>query len=95
MENSEKTPEEEELEKKHLLLLEEREKKFKPFAHFSNYAYGVLILVLLILFFIGVIPRFLLENEVKKLAAETYLPKVTILEAKASDQPIELTLPVL
>ena len=92
MEKPEQTSEEEN-EKKHRLLLEEREKKFKPTSHFSYYAFGVLILTLIVLFFIGVIPRFLLEEKITKLANETSLPKVTILEAKGIDKPVELTLP--
>ena len=92
MEKPEQTSEEEN-EKQHRLLLEEREKKFKPTSHFSYYAFGVLILTLIVLFFIGVIPRFLLEEKITKLANETSLPKVTILEAKGIDKPIELTLP--
>jgi RND family efflux transporter MFP subunit len=86
-------PSEEEIEKQHRLLLEEREKKFKPTSHFSYYALGVLILILILLFLIGVIPRLLLEEKITKLANETALPKVTILEAKGIDKPIELTLP--
>lgn len=92
MENSEQTSEEEK-EKQHRLLLEVREKKFRPTAHFSYYAFGGLILTLIVLFFIGVIPRFLLEERITKLANETPLPKVAILVAKGLDKPIELTLP--
>lgn len=92
MEKSEQLTEEE-IEKQHQLLLEEREKKFKHFSHFSYYAFGVVVLVLIVLFFIGFIPRFLLEKEITKQASETSLPKVSILEAKGIDKPIELTLP--
>lgn len=92
MEKPEQTSEEEN-EKQHRLLLEAREIKFKPTSHFSYYAFGVLILTLIVLFFIGVIPRFLLEGEITTLANETSLPKVNILEAKGIDKPVELTLP--
>lgn len=84
---------EEENEKQHRLLLEAREKKFKPTSHFSYYAYGILILSLIILFLIGVIPRIFLENRITKLANETSLPQVAILVAKGIDKPAELTLP--
>lgn len=86
-------PSEEENEKQHHLLLEAREKKFKPMSHFSYYAFGVLILALIVLFLIGIIPRLLLDENITKLANETSLPKVTILEAKGIDKPLELTLP--
>ncbi len=92
MEKSEQISEEEN-EKKHSLLLEAREKKFKNSSHYAYYASGALILTLIVLFFVGVIPRFLLEEKITKLANETGLPKVTILEAKGIDKPIELTLP--
>lgn len=92
MEEPEKISEEE-LEKQHKLLLEQREKKFKPTSHFSYYAFGILILILVVLFFIGIIPRFLIEEKISKQASETSLPKVSILEAKGIDKPVELTLP--
>ena len=75
------------------MLLEAREKKFKNSIHFSYYAFGFLILILLVLFFIGVHPKIFLEEKITKLANETSLPKVTILEAKGIDKPVELTLP--
>lgn len=83
----------EEDKEKHRLLLEAREKKFKPTSHFSYYAYGILIAVLIILFSIGFIPRFFLEKQIRTLANETSLPKVAILEAKGIDKPVELHLP--
>ncbi len=92
MEKSEQ-PTEEEREKQHRLLLEAREKKFRRKSHFSYYAYGILILALIVLFFVGVIPKFLLHKQITKLASEISLPKVTILVAKSNDQPVELTLP--
>lgn len=64
MEKPEQTSEEEN-EKKHRLLLEEREKKFKPTSHFSYYAFGVLILTLIVLFFIGVVPRLSLKKKLQ------------------------------
>ena len=92
MEKSEQ-PTEEEREKQHRLLLEAREIKFRRKSHFSYYAYGILILALIVLFFVGVIPKLLLHKQITKLASEISLPKVTILVAKGNDQPVELTLP--
>lgn len=92
MEKEEPSPENEK-EKQQRLVLAEREKKFKNSSHFSYYAYGILVLILIILFSIGIIPRLLQEEKINKLANETSLPMVTILEAKGIDKPQELTLP--
>jgi RND family efflux transporter MFP subunit len=90
MDKPEQTQEDSE---KHRLVLEEREKNFKSKAHFSYYALGILILTLVILFLVGVIPRYVLKEKITKLANETSLPKVKILEAKGINKPVELTLP--
>src|ERR1700728_309732 len=77
----------------HKLLLEERERKFKPVSHFSYYAYGALIIFLLALFLVGIIPRLTLQEKINQLASERSLPKVAVVLAKGIDKPVELTLP--
>jgi len=73
--------------------LEEREKKFKSSSRFIYYAFGILLLTLLVLFLSGLIPRLILNHRIDKLAQETAIPEVTILTTKGSDKPVELTLP--
>jgi RND family efflux transporter MFP subunit len=84
---------EQEDELQHRLLLEDRERKFKPVSHFSYYAYSILVLILVTLFVIGLIPKLSLEKKINELAKATSEPKVLILEAKGIDTPVELTLP--
>lgn len=86
-------PDEEENEKQNRLLSEAREKKFKSMSHYSYYAFGVLILALIVLFLVGALPRLFLAEKMTARASETSLPKVTLLEAKAIDKSVELTLP--
>lgn len=92
MEKPEQTTEEQNLTQSRLHL-EARAKKFKPTSHYAYYAYGFLVITLALLFFIGIRPKFVLAEKITKLANETSLPKVTILEAKGINQPVELTLP--
>lgn len=95
MDQPEKTTPDGQLDKEDqdLLFKESRKAKFEHTAHFSRYIIGVVCLLIIVLFLIGIIPHLILENQLEKQAAQVKILRVEIMTVKGINKPIPLTLP--
>ena len=65
----------------------------EPRPHFRQYFISAIIILIIILFLIGYIPRFFHWKELKQAAEFSDQPTVTVIVARPDKKPIELILP--